>query len=47
MNETALAEWTVSAEQELLRQMFEQAPNFMAMLRGPEHVCELTNAAYM
>jgi two-component sensor histidine kinase len=30
----------------LLRQMFEQAPSFMAVLRGPDHVFELTNAAY-
>ncbi|MFT3973851.1 MAG: PAS domain-containing protein [Amaricoccus sp.] len=29
-----------------LRQMFEQAPSFMALLRGPDHVFELTNAAY-
>ena len=32
---------------ERLRQMFEQAPGFMCMQRGPEHVYELTNAAYM
>ncbi len=29
------------------RQMFEQAPGFMAMLSGPDHVFELTNASYM
>lgn len=29
-----------------LRGMFEQAPGFMALMRGPEHVFELTNAAY-
>jgi two-component sensor histidine kinase len=28
-----------------LRQLFERAPGFMAVLRGPEHVFELTNAA--
>ena len=28
-----------------LRQMFEQAPNFMLVLKGPEHVCEIANAA--
>jgi len=33
-------------EQERLRRMFEQAPGFVAMLRGPDHVFELTNAAY-
>ena len=26
--------------------MFDQAPGFMAMLRGPEHVFELCNPAY-
>ena len=30
-----------------LRQMFEQAPGFMCMLRGPEHVFDLANAAYL
>jgi two-component sensor histidine kinase len=29
-----------------LKQLFEQAPGFMAVLRGPNHVFELTNAAY-
>ncbi len=29
-----------------LRQLFEQAPGFMTMLRGPNHVFELVNAAY-
>lgn len=29
-----------------LRRMFEQAPGFTALLTGPEHVFELTNAAY-
>ncbi len=29
-----------------LMQLFEQAPGFMAVLRGPDHVFELTNAAY-
>ena len=30
---------------EQLRQMFEQAPNFMMVLKGPSHVCEISNAA--
>jgi two-component sensor histidine kinase len=30
-----------------LRLLFEQAPGVMAMLRGPEHVFEMANAAYM
>lgn len=29
-----------------LRTLFEQAPGFMAMLRGPDHVFEFTNASY-
>ncbi|MBA3810838.1 MAG: PAS domain-containing protein [Caulobacteraceae bacterium] len=29
-----------------LRDFFEQAPGFMAVLKGPGHVFELTNAAY-
>ncbi|CAD7053766.1 hybrid sensor histidine kinase/response regulator [Pseudorhizobium halotolerans] len=33
-------------EQDRLRRMFEQAPGFIAMMRGPEHVFELTNPAY-
>lgn len=34
------------AETEQLRALFEQAPGFMALLRGPEHVFELANEAY-
>jgi PAS domain S-box-containing protein len=34
------------AERENLRQMFEQAPGMMVMLRGPDHVFEHANAAY-
>ena len=30
----------------VLSQMFEQAPGFMALMREPDHVFELTNAAY-
>lgn len=29
-----------------LEHLFEQAPGFMAVLRGPNHVYEMTNAAY-
>jgi two-component sensor histidine kinase len=29
-----------------LQQVLEQAPSFMAIMRGPDHVFELTNAAY-
>lgn len=31
---------------ERLGQLFEQAPGFIAILRGPNHVFELTNASY-
>lgn len=33
------------AERDGLRSMFDQAPGFMAMLEGPDHVCTLNNAA--
>jgi PAS domain S-box-containing protein len=42
-----LAERREREQQERLRQMFEQAPGFIAMLRGPRHVFELANAAYL
>ncbi len=34
------------AEAERLRELFAQAPPFMAMLRGPEHRFELTNRSF-
>ncbi|MES3000518.1 MAG: ATP-binding protein [Pseudomonadota bacterium] len=34
-------------ERERMAQMFAQAPGFMAMLRGPDHVFELANASYI
>jgi PAS domain S-box-containing protein len=37
----------LSAESDLLRALFEQAPSFMAVLRGPDHVFELANAPFM
>ncbi len=37
---------TLTAERARLRTLFEQAPGFMAILRGPEHVFELANHAY-
>jgi len=40
------AERWLSGERERLRRMFEQAPGFMAMLSGPDHVYELANPAY-
>jgi len=41
-----LAERWRQGEQDRLRRMFEQAPGFIAMMRGPDHVFELNNAAY-
>jgi PAS domain S-box-containing protein len=37
----------LAAEGDRLRGLFEQAPGFMAVLRGPQHVFELANAAYL
>jgi PAS domain S-box-containing protein len=36
-----------AAEVQRLREMFEQSPSFVAILRGPEHRFEVTNAAYL
>jgi len=35
------------AEIERLREMFEQSPSFVAVLRGPDHRYQLANQAYM
>ncbi|RYZ71341.1 MAG: response regulator [Lysobacteraceae bacterium] len=40
------AERAKAADRQRLAQLFEQAPSFMAVLRGPDHVFELTNPAY-
>ena len=45
--ERVLAERKDVAELDRLRQMFEQAPGFMALLGGPNHVFELTNPTYL
>ncbi|WP_223861492.1 PAS domain-containing protein [Geminicoccus harenae] len=42
-----IANQALDAERSNLREMFEQAPSFMALLRGPDHVFELANAAYL
>ena len=42
-NRSLLAATRFADEQ--LRQMFEQAPNFMVVLKGPTHVFEVVNAA--
>jgi PAS domain S-box-containing protein len=37
----------LATESERLRHLFEQAPGFMCVLRGPDHVFELANGAYL
>jgi len=41
------AERQVQNERERLKQMFGQAPSFMALLSGPDHVFELANRGYL
>ena len=41
------ANLSLHAEGDRLRGLFEQAPGFMCVLRGPEHRFELANAAYL
>jgi signal transduction histidine kinase/CheY-like chemotaxis protein len=41
-----LAERYRTEENQRLVELFEQAPGFIAVLRGPEHVFELTNKSY-
>ncbi|KTQ98593.1 histidine kinase, partial [Aureimonas ureilytica] len=41
-----IARRQVLAERARFRQMFQQAPSFMAMLQGPEHRFEWVNPAY-
>jgi PAS domain S-box-containing protein len=41
-----LAERERVGETERLRQLFDRAPGFMAVVRGPEHVFEMANASY-
>lgn len=45
--ERVLAEQRVAAEGERFRSLFQKAPGFMAMLRGPEHVFEIVNDSYV
>ncbi len=44
--ERVLTERRSQAEKQRLQQLFAQAPGFMAMLTGDEHVFELVNPAY-
>ncbi|MDQ4135944.1 MAG: PAS domain-containing protein [Pseudomonadota bacterium] len=41
-----LAERHLASESERLRELFQQAPGFMAVLRGPEHRFEMVNDSY-
>ena len=48
-NETTqqvLSQTRINYERERFARLFEQAPGFMAMLRGPDHVFEMVNPAY-
>lgn len=36
-----------SRELDRMRELLESAPSFMAVLKGPDHVFEITNAAYL
>jgi PAS domain S-box-containing protein len=45
--EAIAARAAVKAERERFQELFQQAPSFMALLRGPEHVIELANPGYM
>jgi PAS domain S-box-containing protein len=45
--EEVLSRRRATAERHRLAELFEQAPTFMAMLRGPEHHFELANQAYL
>jgi PAS domain S-box-containing protein len=42
-----LAEQRLAAQAERQRRLFERAPGFIAVLRGPEHVFEFVNEAYI
>ncbi len=44
--EQVLAERRLSAEREKIIQLFDQAPTFLALLRGPDHVIDLANPGY-
>ncbi len=37
----------LDAERDRLQSLFAQAPGFMAVVRGPDHVFEMANAAYL
>lgn len=45
--EQVLVSMRAVEERQSLAELFEQAPSFMAMLRGPEHIFEWANPGYM
>ena len=45
--EQVLAKQRLSAERERFVQLFDQAPTFLAVLRGADHVIELANPEYL
>ncbi|HEX2585355.1 MAG TPA: ATP-binding protein [Steroidobacteraceae bacterium] len=45
--EQVLAERKLKSEREKFVRLFDQAPSFLALLRGPDHVIELANPAYL
>ena len=42
-----LSERKLAAEREQFVQLFHQAPTFLAVLRGPDHICEMANPGYL
>lgn len=47
ITDQVLASVALTAERELLAQMFEQAPTFMALLKGDDHQVERANPGYI
>jgi two-component sensor histidine kinase len=45
--ELRLANLSLADESNRLRQLFDESPGFMCVLRGPQHVFELANASYL
>ena len=45
--ETVLSERKLTSEREKFLQLFDQAPTFLALLRGPNHLIEMANPAYL
>jgi len=45
--EQVLAERKLASERERFVQLFDQAPTFLALLRGPNHLIELANPGYL